>query len=228
MSKVPIVQLPGGTFSEASIARSGPHAGDLRRPGTGGRRRADGGGDVGVPPGPGGAGRHHGPFHRPCWWFSSRPQGLDPGARHGRRGQPHRPRRPLAFGSDRQGTWAPGHGPFDAWDFPARVQFRPRPPVGRRHFRELAPGVGAWHRPGQLAPGGGRRLHHLRGLRQGQVRCRLRLHQGARLPPHLGRAGGHGRGPARPYAQRLGQHLPGCQAFRGGAGGPRPSGRGGR
>ena len=36
------------------------------------------------------------------------------------------------------------------------------------------------------------RLHHLRGVRQGQTRCRLRLYEEARLPPHPGHPGSTG------------------------------------
>ncbi|MDP9389472.1 MAG: hypothetical protein M3Q48_16545 [Actinomycetota bacterium] len=83
------------------------------------------------------------------------------------------------------------------------------------HVRQLEAVVGevlrrAWAmgaRSGVRAAGGRRRLDHLRRRRQGQAGRRLRLHQGARLPPAPRHPGRHRRGAARPHAHRLGQHL---------------------
>jgi hypothetical protein len=65
----------------------------------------------------------------------------------------------------RPGARAPGHGALDARDFAPSVQFRPRPPIRRRHIREPAPGLGAGPGPGGRPAGGRRGLHHLRATR---------------------------------------------------------------
>ena len=108
---------------------------------------------------------------------------------------------------------------------PAGLHLRPRPSARRRARRGAAPGLGARGGPGVGAAGHRPRLDHLRGVRQGQGRCRLRLHQEARLSPaprHLGR---HRRGAPCPHAQGSGQHPARHGALRRRAGRPGAPGR---
>ena len=80
---------------------------------------------------------------------------------------------------------------------PAVVHLRPRPTAGQgaRETLRRAWSLGAG--PGSDRAGHRRRLDHLRGVRQGQARSRLRVHEEALLPPDPGHPGRHRRGPPR-------------------------------
>ncbi len=92
--------------------------------------------------------------------------------------------RPL--GRHGPGAAVPGHGTVHPRYLLALVQLRPRPPARSRGGRSAAPGVGGRGRPGAVPVRARRRLHHLRGGRQGEVtegrpsRC-----PPVRPPPHF-------------------------------------------
>ena len=82
--------------------------------------------------------------------------------------------------------------------------------------------------PGEQPAGGRHRLDDPRGVRKAQRWRRLRLHQGARLPPDPRHEGRHRRDPPCPAAQGIGQHPARHQALRRRARGPPAPGRGHR
>ena len=103
--------------------------------------------------------------------------------------------------------------PVDVGDVPAGVHVRSCPPARRGDRRDDPPGVGAGRRSRRRRDDDRSGLDDLRGGRQAQAGRRLRLHEGARLPPAAGHPGRHRRGAARPAAQGLGQHQRGAKRF---------------
>ena len=186
---VVLLTSQGGTSSDASIARDRPHRGHLRRPEPGRQRRAAARRHADAAARAGGVGRRHGAAGRPGRWCPAGPQGVDVGARDDRRRHPHRSRRHAAGRGDRRGARPSGDGPVDVGHVPAGVHVRSCPPARSGHRRGLERAWAAGAGPGADRVGDRRRLDDLRGRRQTEAGCRVRLHQGARLPPAAGHPG---------------------------------------
>jgi hypothetical protein len=182
---------PGGTSSDASIAWSGPRRGHLRRAEPGRQRRTVVGGDADRAARAGSVDRRDGASGRQGRRRPARSQGVDVGPRDDRRRQPHRSRRPAPCWFDCWGVVASGDGSVDAGHVPAGVHVRSCPPArsGHRTGTRAGLGGGCWAR--RLATGDRCRLDDLSSRRQAQARCRVRLHQGARLPPDPRHPGRH-------------------------------------
>jgi hypothetical protein len=199
-------QQQRGTFSELSIARNRPHRGDLRRAESGGECRASARGHTGLPSRSRGPGRQDGPALWSCRWSSPWTQGAHLGACDRSGWVTHRSRRHAALGCDRVCARSPGDGPVDTRHVPAVVHLRSRPSARLCAGRVNQKSVVIRCRSGIFRGGDRCRFHDLRGVRQAQARCRIRIHEEVRLSPDPRHARSYRRGASRPPSQGSGQH----------------------
>ena len=107
----------------------------------------------------------------------------------------------------RSGAAVPGDGAVDVGHVPAGVHVSVMSASSKPSSARRCGGRGRW----APARGRSRLVIDIDSTicevdRQGQAGRRVRLHEGARLPPAAGHTGRHRRGAARPDAQRLRQH----------------------